>query len=422
MSVKLKAGAAVIAAYLLLAVLSPLLVNPNDIKNWHYATYWEKNPRMAPPEWVNLFGENLPPTGNLREEKPGEYVYNFHYSQPPQDILIIPPANWSGFVDVAVLTPDGKRITLYSGRVSGITSTGKTFSTVFNLARQMGVEGDVWEMIVKGEGLRLLFFRKEGDEWVPVKGDYTFLVNASSRVTLRVVGMTYGPLGTDAYGRDIAVIFLGGLPQTLVIVFLTALSTVLLGTAAGLFGALSGKLGALVEGSAKVSSMLPLVPVMILLVPILGGVSYYGAIRVPLWPVVLALSLLLFGKVSQNVRAITVTELSKEHILASKAAGASEMWVLRRHVLRAVLPYASSQFVLTSAKVMALISILGFFKVSFGFNWGELFAMVVAQKALYNGAWWMVLPVGAAVTLLAVGLLLVKRDIEERFINPWKNL
>ncbi|WP_099209550.1 ABC transporter permease [Thermococcus henrietii] len=422
MSVKLKVGTAIIVAYLFLAAVSPILVNQNDIRNWHYITYWEKNPRMAPPEWVNLFGENLPPTGNLREEKPGEYVYNFHYSQPPQDILIIPQSNWSGFVDVRVLTPDGKRVTLYSGRVTGITSTGRSFSTVFNLAKQMGVKGDISDMIVTGEGLKILFFRKEGGKWVPVKGDYLFTVRASSKVTLRVVGMSYGPLGTDSYGRDIAVIFIGGLPQTLVIVFMTALTTVLLGTAAGLFGALSGKLGVLVEGFAKVSSMLPLIPVMILLVPILGGVSYYGEIKIPLWPVVLALSLLLFGKVSQNVRTITMTELSKEHILASKAAGASDAWVLRRHVLRAVLPYVSSQFILISAKVIALISILGFFRVSFGFNWGELFTMVVTQKAIYNNAWWMVLPVGMAITLLAIGLLLVKSEIEERFINPWKSL
>jgi len=165
--------------------------------------------------------------------------------------------------------------------------------------------------------------------------------------------------------------------------------------------------------------MMPLVPAMILLVPILGGVSYYGTIEISLWPFVLALSFLLFGKVSQNIRTITMTELSKEHITASKALGASEVWILRRHVLKAVFPYASSQFILTSAKVIALISILGFFGVSFGFNWGELFTMVVTQKAIYNGAWWMILPVGVAITLLAIGLLLINREIEENLINPW---
>ncbi|WP_297513253.1 ABC transporter permease subunit [Thermococcus sp.] len=419
---KMKAGFAILLIYVLLALISPHVIPAEDIKNWNYKTYWLKNPRMAPPEWVNLFGKNLPPTGNLREEKPGEYVYNFHYDQPPQDILIIPPANWSGFVEVKVLTPDGKRVTLYSGTITRITSTEKAFFTVFDLARQMGVNDDISDMVVKGEGLKILFFRKEGDEWVPVKGKYTFRVNASSKITLRVVGRTYGPLGTDSDGRDIAVIFLGGLPQTLVIVFLTALTTVLLGTATGLFGALSGKLGALVEGFAKVSSMLPLVPAMILLVPILGSVSYYGTIGISTGAFVLAQSLLLFGKVSQNVRTITMTELSKEHILASKAVGGSELWILKRHVLKAVLPYAVSQLILTAAKVISIISILGFFNVNFGFNWGELLAMVVTQRAIYNGAWWMVLPVGVAITVIAIALLLIKSEVEERFINPWESL
>ena len=419
---KMKAGFAILLIYVILALISPHVIPAEDVKNWNYKTYWLKNPRMAPPEWVNLFGKNLPPTDNLREERPGEYVYNFHYDQPPQDILIIPPSNWSGFVKITVLTPDGKRVTLYSGTVTGVTSTGKDLFTVLNLARQMGVNADISGMVVKGEGLKILFFRKRGEEWVPVKGDYVFLVNSSSRVTLRVVGLTYGPLGTDSDGRDIAVIFLGGLPQTLAIVFLTALTTIVLGVLTGLFGALSGRLGALVEGFAKISSMLPLVPAMILLVPILGSVSYYGTIKISTGAFVLALSLLLFGKVSQNVRTITITELSKEHVLASKAVGGSELWILRRHVLKAVLPYAVSQLILTAAKVIAIISILGFFNVNFGFNWGELLAMVVTQRAIYNGAWWMVLPVGMAITLMAIALLLIKSEVEEKFINPWESL
>jgi len=419
MSRKLKAGTAIIVTYLVLAVLSPLLVNQSDVRNWHYATYWEKNPKLAPPEWVNLLGRNLPPTEYMPGNR-GEYEYDFHYSLPPEDILIVPPTNWTGDVSVSVRTPDGKELLLYSGPVSGPTSIGRSSYTMLQVARELGIpEGTAMNLVMGGNGLEIVFGRWENGEWVPVHGLYRFRVNSSADVRLRVVGRVYGPLGTDSYGRDLSAIFLGGLPETLAIVFATAFLTVFLGTITGPFGALSGKVGRLVEGLGKISSMMPLVPAMILLVPILGGVSYYGTIEISLWPFVLALSFLLFGKVSQNVRTITMTELSKEHVTASKALGASETWVLRRHVLKAVFPYASSQFILTSAKVIALISILGFFGVSFGFNWGELFTMVVTQKAIYNGAWWMILPVGIAITLLAIGLLLINGEIEEGFINPW---
>lgn len=422
MSWKLKAGAIILVAYLLLAGVSPFLVDPNDVENWHYATYWDGNPKFAPPAWVNLFGKNLPPTGDV----PGDgrtYRYYFLYSLPPRDILIVPPSNWSGEVSVWVRTPDGRNLLLYSGLVSGPTSIGRSSYTMLQVAREVGVsEGTAMNLIVSGDSLKLVFGRWENGEWVPIHGVYTFTVNSSAKVKLRLVGRVYGLLGTDSYGRDLSVVFFGGLPETLAIVFATALMTAFLGTITGLFGALSGKVGRLVEGFGKISSMLPLVPAMILLVPILDGVSYYGTLEVSLWPVVLALSLLLFGKVSQNVRTLTITELSKEHIRASKALGANDAWVLRRHVLKAVLPYVSSQFVLTSAKVIALISILGFFGVSFDFNWGELFTIVVTQRAIYNGAWWMILPVGVAITLLAVGLLLIKSEIEEKFINPWENL
>jgi len=419
---KMKVGLVILFIYLILALASFKIVPAEDIKNWNYKTYWLKNPRMAPPEWVNIFGKNLPPTGNLKEEKPGEYVYNFHYDQPPQDILIIPPENWSGFVDITVLRPDGKSITLYSGKITGMASTGKSFFVLSDLARQIGINEGISDLVVKGEGLRILFFRKNGDQWIPIHGDYTFIVNSSSKITLRVVGKTCGVLGTDSDGRDILVIFLGGLPQTLLIVFITALTTVILGTVTGLLGALSGKLGILIDGFAKVSSMLPMVPTMILLAPLLGEINYYGTLQIPISILVFALSLLLFGKVAQNVRTITMTELSKEHILASRALGGSELWILGKHVLKAVLPYAISQLILMAAKTIAIISILGFFNVYFGFNWGELLTMVVTQRAIYSGAWWMVVPVGVAITGIAVALLLIKSEIEEKLINPWESL
>lgn len=418
---KLKAGAIILATYVFLAVASPLLVPKDDLSNWNYAAYWVKSPRLAPPSWINLFGKNLPPTGDLEEKESGVFVYNFHYDTPPEDILIVPPENWSGFVNVSVETPNGETLNVYSGIVVGVTSLARSLDVVSKIAEERGIQGEanVINLVMGGNGLKVLFGRPENGEWVPVHGVYTFRVKSTGKVKLRTVGQIYGLLGTDSYGRDLSVIFFGGLPETLMIVFMTAFATVFLGTLTGLFGSLSGKVGRLVEGIGKVSSMMPLVPAMILLVPILGGVSYYGAIGISMGPFVLALSLLLFGKVSQNVRTITTTELAKEHVLASKSLGGGEFWILRKHVLKAVMPYAVSQFILTSAKVIALISILGFFGVSFGFNWGELFTMVVTQKAIYNGAWWMILPVGIAISLIAIALLLINREVEERYLNLW---
>ncbi len=52
---------------------------------------------------------------------------------------------------------------------------------------------------------------------------------------------------------------------------------------------------------------------------------------------------------------MAVVEKSKEY---ARALGGSKWWVTKHHVMRIVLPHALSEFILLSAKALALISIL----------------------------------------------------------------
>jgi len=105
---------------------------------------------------------------------------------------------------------------------------------MLQVARKLGIpESTAMSLIMGGNGLEIIFGRWKNGEWVPVHGLYRFRVNSSADVRLRVVGRVYGPLGTDSYGRDLSVIFLGGLPETLAIVFATAFLTVILGDSSG---------------------------------------------------------------------------------------------------------------------------------------------------------------------------------------------
>ena len=44
--------------------------------------------------------------------------------------------------------------------------------------------------------------------------------------------------------------------------------------------------------------------------------------------------------------------------------------------------------------------------------------LFVIQKAIHNGVWWMVLPVGIAISLIAIALPLINGE-EERYLNLW---
>ncbi|WP_457751470.1 ABC transporter permease subunit [Thermococcus sp.] len=119
MGKKLIAGGIIIAAYLIFALISPLLVNENAIKNWNSRMYWADYSSLAPPEWINLFGENLPTTENLSSVKIGpdtyRMEYNFKYSQFPLNLKIKFISQPEGNIIVNMTTPDGRTYTLYNG-------------------------------------------------------------------------------------------------------------------------------------------------------------------------------------------------------------------------------------------------------------------------------------------------------------------
>ncbi len=65
------------------------------------------------------------------------------------------------------------------------------------------------------------------------------------------------------------------------------------------------------------------------------------------------------------------------------------------------------------AKVVALISVFGFFGLIPGTNWGGSFMIEAMSQggALYGGYWWWVVAPGLAMGFLSAGLALVFFDV-----------
>jgi len=414
------AAGAIICAYILFALISPALTDKNAIENWNLKTYWSRYPILAPPSWVNFFGANLPPTGNISSTEVGpdtyRITYDFKYSSFPINLIIDFAPDAEGNITVNLTRPDGKTYTLYTGPVMRL-SIGNNVMLMENAVKEMGLNissNEVMITTLEGNGTEFLLGKKIGDDWEPLKGTYVFTIKSHGRPYLWVKGRVYGVMGTDNVGRDIWQAFLAGTRDTIFLVFATAFAAVFLGVTLGLLSGISGRAGRVVEGVAQVSSMLPTIPLIVATIPLVCNVSYYEALSVPIWVFILVITATLFGKIAQNVRTMVEVEASQEYIEAAKSLGAGELWILRKHVSRTVLPYAVSQFALVAAKTMGLISILGFFSVIPGMNWGSLMALVVTQKALYYGAWWMILPVGTAITLMMVAFIVIKWEVEER--------
>ncbi|WP_148883024.1 ABC transporter permease [Thermococcus aciditolerans] len=416
----LKLGVAIIVIYTIAAFMAPYFVNEEKIENWYNGLYWKDNPRLAPPSWVNLLGKSLPPTEELAPVKsqPGLQVfeYDFRYSTPPQNIIVKFNRTEGRQVTVTVTTPSGENYLFHPGTSVDEISLAYQWQVLMEIANDRGVEFRMEDTAFR-RGLRPLFFVNRSGEVVPEHGVYTITVEGAINSTVKIVGATYGILGTDTYGRDVGAAFLWGARQTVILVYLTAVVAVALGTLTGLAASLRGRAGTAVDSISKLSTIIPVIPFMIALIPLTGSVSYNARITIPVWAFVPALAFLLFGKIARNVGAIVRTELNKEYVAAAESLGADRRWVLRRHILRIVGPYSIYQLSLFAPKVIALVSILGFFRVAPGFNWGTMLGMVLSQNAIYSMAWWMILPIGLALVLFALAFVLINRELEERFLS-----
>jgi peptide/nickel transport system permease protein len=155
-------------------------------------------------------------------------------------------------------------------------------------------------------------------------------------------------IGTDRMGRDLLsrIIFGGRVSLTvgLVGVFLSILLGSLLGTASGYWG---GAADMLMQRLVELLSAFPTIPLWMALAaalpPTWSGIQVYFGITV-------ILSLLSWGGLARQVRGKVLAMREADYVLAARAAGAGDWYILVRHLV----PVAYSHII-----VIATLSIPG---------------------------------------------------------------
>ncbi len=154
------------------------------------------------------------------------------------------------------------------------------------------------------------------------------------------------PLGTDAFGRDVASRLIYGARISLEIGFSAALIAALLGSLLGMAG---GYFGGAVDSAViyliNVKLALPVVLVALSLVSIVGG-------SVP--SLILIMGFLTWDRYAVVVRSVTQQLRGQEFVLAAQAAGASHA----RIVLREVLPNVMNHIIVVASLEIATIILI----------------------------------------------------------------
>jgi peptide/nickel transport system permease protein len=212
-------------------------------------------------------------------------------------------------------------------------------------------------------------------------------------------------LGADDYGRDIFARLVYGARLTLALALIATLGATVLGA---LVGGVSGYAG------GRVDLLLSRVTEFVLVLPAIYVVLALRAalpLVVPPRTVFLSLAaifvLLGWPAVARGVRAIVVSERSRDYVSAAEALGASSMRVLLRHLLPSARGHLLTQGALLLPAFILAEATMSYIGLGFPQDtptWGTML-QDASNAALLGEAPWALAPAGAIfLVVLAVHL------------------
>ena len=226
------------------------------------------------------------------------------------------------------------------------------------------------------------------------------------------------PLGTDDLGRDILLRLLFGARVSLAVGLAAALAATVIGTSAGLLAAWRGGVAdALVMRFADFMLALPALPLLVLLAaadPSRIGLPARGEAAGDVLRIVVILAVFGWVGVARLARAAALATLSRDHVRAARALGASEARILLRHVLPALLPPVAVATALAVAGAILAESTLSFLGLGISPpapSWGNMLAN--AQELVFTAPWAAVWP-GLAIMATVAGCTLVADGVRRR--------
>lgn len=445
-------------ATLVLASVFVLVRFPLDFgsQRWNDPSQWADNPKAVPPLWLGfLDSEGHVRHVTFRSSEPESvsvvagveqrrYTFRYSYDGGRLPTFMSFAASEVRYFDrpptlsLAVTRPDGTRVTLFQEVVRGPRPGEEAPYLRFqgsplrvNLSANQGVAAKLGGFLRREYGVNVsssdlrgrteeAIFGSPGEGgFEPLRGVYEFQVEAVSGdaddsirgVKLVLGGSVYGVMGTDALGRDLAMGLLFGFPVALAIGLATSIFATAIGTAMGIVsGFLAGKADLVIQRFADIWSNVPLLPILIFLIFILGQ---------KLWLVVLIMIVFGWPGLTIVVRSMVLQIRTGQLVEATQAMGASKRRIMFRHLLFQIAPFIFAQMIFfTPAAILAEagLSFLGLGDPSIP-TWGQILENGFRTGAVYIGYWWWVLPPGLLIVATAMTFVLLTLGLEP-VVNP----
>lgn len=214
-------------------------------------------------------------------------------------------------------------------------------------------------------------------------------------------------LGTDDAGHDIFSELLMGGRISLLVGFSAGLLAMAGGVIVGLTaGFRRGALDEALMGLTDVVLVIPALPLVIL-------ASVY--LDPGIWHTILIIAAVLWPPIARVIRSQVLSVRQSGYVESARALGASDNWIMRRHVLPNVAPLVLAKLVLTVAAVMLMEASLSFLGLGdpAAKSWGMMLHYAFARGGFIRELWWWYLPPGLCIGLCIFMLSLIGFGIEE---------
>jgi peptide/nickel transport system permease protein len=218
-------------------------------------------------------------------------------------------------------------------------------------------------------------------------------------------------LGTDELGRDVFSEFLAAAHVSLVVGLAATAISMVLGAGIGITAGYHGRWAD--TGLMRITDfflVLPQLPLVIALA------AFFGQ---SLWIIILVIGMTGWPTTARIVRAQTLSLRERQFVTRVRSLGASNLRILRVHILPNVMPLIFANTVLVIGGAILAEATLSFLGLGdpVQVSWGTMLHFAFESGAIGRGAWWFFIPPGVGIVMVVLAFTLTGHSIDQA-LNP----